>query len=145
MITIVAAAFAVEAWKNAVEPLIPLPGQIQGKGHTRIVRTLEQGFDISGQTDPWLNDLRWLFKDVRDTLAHPIETDTVPVPHPAGTNTAPDMVLYSKESAVKAVTVMLDVICTCIDRPKAALPDLAVHLERVRAFMNGLSADRVVA
>jgi hypothetical protein len=55
-----------------------------GKSHTGVVRTLEQGFDIAPQVDPWLTALRWLFKDVRDTLVHSQESDETPVPHPAG-------------------------------------------------------------
>jgi hypothetical protein len=58
MITIVAAAFAIEAWRNAVEENIPGNPPNAGKSHTRIIRSLERGFEIDKpQVDQWFREL----------------------------------------------------------------------------------------
>ncbi len=51
---------------------------------------------------------------LRDAAAHPEESPEAPVPHSLGTNTAPEQVDYSTESATRAVELALSVLGWCV-------------------------------
>jgi hypothetical protein len=56
-----------------------------------------------------VTEFEWLF-DLRDAAEHPEESPKLSVPHPLGTNTTPEQVDYSMESATKAVESALSVL-----------------------------------
>jgi hypothetical protein len=58
-------------------------------------------------------------------------------PHPLGVGTAVEYVVYRSERATEAVDLLLEILETCVSRPKPALEqwanDLRPSLERLRA------------
>lgn len=89
---------------------------------SKIREALKQPFDTGPVNHLWVGEFDWLF-DLRDAAAHAKEVPKTLVPHPIGTNTAPEMVDYSIESADRAVTFALSVFRWCVDHPRRSLPE----------------------
>lgn len=87
----------------------------------KIREALKLVFDTGPVNAPWVTEFKWLFK-LRDAAAHAREHPRQTVPHPLGTHTAAEFVDYSKESAVRAVDLMLVVIRWCADHPRPSRP-----------------------
>jgi hypothetical protein len=76
------------------------------KRHGKIREALKQVFDTGPVNHEWVSEFGWLF-DLRDAAAHAEESPKTPVRHPIGTDTAPEQVDYSVESAERAVAFAL--------------------------------------
>jgi hypothetical protein len=89
-----------------------------------ILETLKEGFEIRGDAGGgrWARELEWLF-DLRDAALHFKEAQQPTVPHPTGTTTGAENVLYSLEPAERAVSLLLEVRDTCTAKPRAPLAD----------------------
>ncbi|MEV4619693.1 hypothetical protein AB0J74_13405 [Asanoa sp. NPDC049573] len=93
------------------------------KRHGKIREALKLVFNTGAVNARWAVDFAWLF-DLRDAAAHPEEKPKASVPHPLGTNTAPEYVDYSVESAERAVELALSVLRWCVEHPRSAQPDV---------------------
>ena len=91
------------------------------KRHGKIREALKLFFKTGPVQTQWVTDFEWLF-DLRDAAAHPEERPQQTAPHPLGTNTAPEFVNYSTESAVRARDIMLAVLRWCTDNPRPSEP-----------------------
>jgi hypothetical protein len=84
----------------------------------QIYETLRRGFRVKAHSR---EDLKWLFRDQRNAALHPRTGFDVPQPHPLGVNTAAEYTIYTSEHAQRCVDVMLDVLATCVGKPRDAL------------------------
>jgi len=91
------------------------------KRHGKIREALKLLFKTGPVQTQWVTDFEWLF-DLRDAAAHPEESPQQTVHHPLGTNTAPEFVDYSMESAARAGDLMLAVLRWCTDNPRSSQP-----------------------
>lgn len=92
------------------------------KRHGKIREALKHVFLTGPVNTAWVDHFEWLF-DLRDAAAHAEERPRSPIAHPLGTNTAPEQVHYSMESAVVAVELALSVLRWCVDHPRPSVPD----------------------
>ena len=144
MISLASCASSLEAFRNQI---IDLSGGVDphpsGAAHVKVVRTLQAVFAIDvKQGKTWMRDLEWLFVDIRNGLVHSKPTIAGPVPHPSGTQTHPDNVLYSVESVGRALDIMIDVYTVCWANPSAAAPDVARYVSRNAGLPVGLANHR---
>jgi DNA-directed RNA polymerase subunit RPC12/RpoP len=124
VVAVAASAHALDALYGSTVISQNLRDQWKQKGskrHGKIREALKQVFDTGPVNDQWVSDFAWLF-DLRDAAAHAEESPKKPVPHPIGTNTAPEQVDYSVESAERAVAFALSVFRWCVDHPRSNLP-----------------------
>ena len=121
LMSITAASFALEALYGALKELkfAPSPGK-ETAAWLRIVETLEAGFDVPGNGQPLRDDLQWLFR-CRNNAVHFQEAYATPGWHPAGTNVAPEQIVFSLEGSQRAVDVLMEVVELCASRPKLAV------------------------
>jgi len=124
MVAIAAAAHALDALFGAVRELVP-----EAKTNRRwstILETLKRTSVIKGSAGGgrWAREFEWLF-DLRDSALHFQESQAETVPHPTGTNTGPENVLYSLEPAERAVALLLEVLETCTADPRPPLDEWA--------------------
>ena len=89
---------------------------------SKIREALKQPFDTGPVNHKWIREFDELF-DLRDAAAHAEEAPKPSVPHPIGSNTSPEYVNYSVESAEQAVTFALSVFRWCVDHPRRNLPE----------------------
>lgn len=152
MIAVSASAHALDALFGEVRDWIVLPDGLRDAWtekrvprHSVIVETLKHGFALRKAAANWPPRLEWLF-DLRDAAVHFKEDFHEPVPHPLGTSTAASNVAYSLESAERAVTLLLEVLSTCVASPRAALPlvvkwaeDMSPTVERLMSMRQEFS------
>lgn len=62
-----------------------------------------------------------------------------PTAHPLGVNTAAEYVVYRAEKATEAVELLLEILETCIERPKPALEEWA---DRLRPSVERITSER---
>jgi len=113
-------------WKANPRSSPPRPRQLR--------ETLKHGFRIPAQR--WEKELDTLFA-LRDGAVHPEALVREPQPHPLGVNTAIEYVVYRCETATEELDLLLEILETCIERPKPALEEWATSmrpsLERLRS------------
>jgi hypothetical protein len=90
--------------------------------YAQIYETLKRGFHAKRE---WRDGLQWLFRQQRDAALHATTGYDIPQTHPLGVDTAPEYVIYRCEHAVRAVDLMLEVLATCVERPRPALESWA--------------------
>ncbi|MDP9343595.1 MAG: hypothetical protein M3Q23_16185 [Actinomycetota bacterium] len=125
MVSIAAAAHSIDALYGALQEATPNRPMF-AKGTPRrgkIIETLKYGLDLRGETTRWESEFRWLF-NLRGGAVHFKGEFTATVPHPLGTNTAPEAVAYSQESAIRAVDFLSEVLSACSKRPKPTVPEM---------------------
>jgi hypothetical protein len=127
MISIAACSHALDAVYGAVKRPAGITDEHRGKWTKnrtaragRILETLTKGFAIGSIQRGLGKDLSWLFR-VRRAQLHFDEKPQGPMPHPTGMNTALEQVIYSLESAERAVEILLRVLKTCAESPKPPL------------------------
>ncbi|MDQ8707583.1 hypothetical protein RCO28_34695 [Streptomyces sp. LHD-70] len=89
--------------------------------HGKIREALKLFFETGPVQTQWVTEFEWLF-NLRDAAAHAEESPRQTVPHPLGTNTAPQFVEYSMESAARACDLLLAVLRRCSDNPRPSEP-----------------------
>jgi hypothetical protein len=138
LIAIAAASHALDALYGVVKEIVPPLGS--GSRWSKILETLKMGFVIGGSAGGgrWASDFEWLF-DLRDAAVHFKESQKPTIPHPTGTNTGPENVLYSLEPAQRAVSFLLEVLDTCTRTPR---PPLAAWAEAMRPTVEELEQRR---
>lgn len=140
VVAIAASAFALDAWYGAVVNRLPVRPSNRGrpKRSRRVLETLKLGFRLGRKGEEWLPELDWLFAEQRDGLVHPPWRADVPVPIDGidGLYHSPIHNDQSPAGAVRAVDLMIDVLDTCIENPRAKYPDL-VELTRDCRFCAG--------
>jgi hypothetical protein len=129
--TVAAAAHALDAiYGEIAETVLPLEVREKWKdrasrpGRARqINEALKCGLRV--KADRWLAELDWLFEQARDPAVHPKLRSEPTAQHPLGFGTAPEYVLYSTESAARALTLLCDVLEACSSSAKPALDEWA--------------------
>jgi hypothetical protein len=138
LIAIAAASHGLDALFGVVKEAI---SPVRAKRRwSAILETLKAGFVISGSAGGgrWARDFKWLF-ELRDAAVHFEESQKPTLPHPTGTHTGPENVLYSLEPAQRAVSLLLEVLDTCTRNPR---PPLAAWAETMRPAVEQLEARR---
>jgi hypothetical protein len=139
VVAVAAAAFAVEAFANAVADAIGRARQNEN-AHARIVRTLEAALEVPSQTSArWMSRLDKLFAQ-RVAIAHAPSQQTAPVAHPTRGNTSFESATFTVELAATCVDTMLAVLESSelpVKDPRAAQA-----AESMRAGMAGLTEQR---
>jgi hypothetical protein len=131
VVAVAASAHALDALygSTVIPPAVRAQWVTKGtRRHGKIREALKQVFVTGAVNSQWVTEFEWLF-DLRDAAAHAEESPKPPVPHPLGTNTAPEQVDYSTESATKAVELTLSVLRWCVDHPRQNLADAAQWAE----------------
>ncbi len=139
MVTLTATAHTLETFYKAVQPHAPaipqttldLWEQNRTGIQAHILETLQLGFDLGSRKAVWGKELKWLYKE-RNGLVHFREEFKPFEPHPTGTSTSPEQAAYSFEAARKAVTLMLDVLETCVEKARAEHHELAAYANGMR-------------
>lgn len=83
--------------------------------HARIFETLKRAFRFEEGLG---HEIEWLFKRVRDPAVHPKTRFEQTTPHPLGLHTSPAFVLFTVESAQRAVAVLESALSATKDRPQ---------------------------
>jgi hypothetical protein len=138
LIAIAAASHALDALYGVVKEVVsPVWSE---RRWSAILETLKAGFVIRGSAGGgrWARDFEWLFK-LRDAAVHFEESQKPTVPHPTGTHTGPENVMYSLEPAERAVSLMLEVLDVCTKNPRRPL---ATWAKTMRPTVEQLHARR---
>jgi len=153
MVAIAAAACAIDAFlKKAVQKRIQVPDTTAEEWTTdgigrmaRFWKTLQLGFDVGeDKVQRWQTEFDWLYP-TRNKAVHFEEVQSGLLPHPSGTNTAPELVTYSLEEAERAVDLLIDVLKTCIQNPKPEQRQLVAYVTRFEVELARLSEKRAQA
>jgi hypothetical protein len=138
MVSICAAAFALEALRRDLDGLRLLPTDTVPSGAAgrrkrrppasrQLVELLKHGFDPQGLVVTWMRELKWLFVLRGKSVHYTAPDDGEPLePHPLGMpgmNVAPSQVAYSAENATRAVDLLLGILERCRDKPKQPARD----------------------
>lgn len=133
MVAVTAVAHALEAFSAAAKKRGVVPQALQDaweKNHTarpdRILETLKLGYDIGKAWPRWKSGIDWLY-EIRDAAIHFEEQLRDLAPHPIGTGASQELVTYSLESAERAVDLLMDVVRTCLARPKTKHAQLVAY------------------
>jgi hypothetical protein len=146
LVAVSASAHALDALYGSTVIPQAVRDMWKGKGTKRqgkIREALKQVFDTGQVNAKWVADFDWLF-DLRDAALHAEEKPQPPVPHPLGTNTAPENVDYSIESAERAVDLAVSVLKWCADHPRPKLTDAVAWAGANRAPVQELAASVAV-
>jgi hypothetical protein len=144
VVAVAASAHALDALygTTVIPPAVRAHWNEKGtRRHSKIREALKQVFVTGVVNSEWATELKWLF-GLRDAAAHATERPKPPVPHPLGTNTAPEQVDYSTESATKAVDLALSVLRWCVDHPRPNLADAVQWAEVNKPTVSQLEAER---
>jgi predicted nucleic acid-binding Zn-ribbon protein len=106
----------------------------------KIREALKLVFVTDAVNSQWVTEFEWLFV-LRDAATHAEESPKSSVPHPLGTNTAPEQVDYSMENATKAVELALSVLRWCVDHPRRDLADAVQWAEVNKPTMAKLETE----
>lgn len=135
MVSICAAAFALEALRRELDGLHLLPtatvtGGAAGTRKRRppasrqLVELLKHGFDPQGLVVTWMRELKWLFVLRGKSVHYTAPDDGEPLePHPLRMKVAPSQADYSAENASRAVDLLLGILERCRDKPKRPARD----------------------
>ena len=136
MIALAASSHSLDGLFGAITQIVP-PVRTDTRW-SEILETLKSGFEIRGPAGGggWAREFDWLF-DARDAALHAEESFQATVPHPTGTNASPEHVRYSLECAIRAVSLLLEVLEICVAHPRTELAQWAIDfrpaVERLRA------------
>jgi hypothetical protein len=132
LVTISAAAHALDAAYGALKPLVTMP-QLGDRAarHDHIRSALAAGYRLDNDLcRRWRKDFVWLF-DLRDAAVHHREVSRPTVPHPIEGYGSHEAARYCLESCERAVACTLDVLGVM------ASPDLARNAD-VRKYSLGM-------
>jgi hypothetical protein len=142
LVSVCAAAFAIDALYGAVKPLIPVPApsmKTWTDKHTsrdsRIFETLKLGFRMGDRTSTWPREFRWLFRQRRDHAVHFSEASREVLIHPTGIYTSEEQVSYAMEAATRATDLAVEVLTTCADSANPQFAGLSEEMEAVRVAL----------
>jgi hypothetical protein len=124
MIAIAAAAHSLEALYRELAGLVQ-PESVEGwearRKHgmwAQVQGALVLAFEI--EPERWRHEVATLFR-LRNAAVHPRVALRESEPHPLGVNTVREYVLYSAEEAERAVSLLLEVLTTCVAAPREPL------------------------
>jgi hypothetical protein len=124
LVTICAAAFALEALSRELDELVTVPPATLAAWQRKpppadkhVLELLKLAVDPKGLVNAWKRELAWLF-EVRGGAVHYGGVSEPAQPHPIGINVAAAQVTYSSENATRAVDLLLGVLKRCRARPK---------------------------
>lgn len=134
LVAIVAAAHAVDGFYGSVTELIGTQSK-RAKRPRKILESLKRGFEIGAEAERYRTELDWLFT-CRDKAVHHSENyrEVVTVRTTSTTRVlgAPEALDFSADAAERAAALAVDLIATCLDRPKALTQQWAT--QRQKAF-----------
>jgi hypothetical protein len=124
LVTICAAAFAVEAFSRQLDELVTVPPEVQEAwrrnrtpAEGRVLELLKLAVDARGLVDQWTRELFWLF-GIRGGAVH-YRGATEPVQaHPVGIDVSVAQMTFSPENATRAVDLLVGILERCRDQPK---------------------------
>jgi hypothetical protein len=111
LVTISAAAHALDAAYGALKPLVVMPQlAADAARHDHIRSALCAGYRLGNDVGRrWRKDFSWLF-DLRDAAVHHREVSRPTVPHPIEGHGSHEAARYCLESSERAVAIALDVL-----------------------------------
>ena len=113
-----AAAFAIDCLFGDVDAIVSV-SRVKGRARWK---TILEAFRLAARVQNSLTaEFKWLWTELRNVGVHHKAVGRPSVPHPTGTNTATEVVLYSSENATRAVDLMLDIFETLWTKPRPAL------------------------
>jgi hypothetical protein len=127
MVAVCGAAFAIEAVISAIARIVipaiarkwETPGKLP-KAASRVREVLKNA--ITAQATANVLADRWEpVLAARSAAVHFLETPAAPAPHPLGTNTGPEYVRYSLETAKEATSLLLDTLRALRDDAKPSM------------------------
>lgn len=120
LISVAAAAHAVDGLYGSVKPLISTPAMSAAR-HRQILETLKLGFHVGRLGQRWAEDLVWLF-DTRDGVVHHAEEHRPLVVARVTAETVvyagPETYQLTSESARRAAGIARALIDHCLAYPK---------------------------
>ena len=135
MISVAAAAHAVDGFYGSVKPLIS-PPPMSAARHRQILETLKLGFNVGKLGDRWGKDLEWLF-DTRDGVVHHGEKHrplvVVRVTEETVVYAGPETYQLTSDSARRAADIARSVTDHCLAYPKQATQEWAAELTQGQA------------
>jgi hypothetical protein len=143
VVAVAASAHALDALygSTVIPPTVRAQWVAKGtRRHGKIREALKQVFVTGAVNSRWVTEFEWLF-DLRDAAEHPEESPKLSVPHPLGTNTAPEQVDYSMESATKAVELALSVLRWRVDHPRRNIADAVQWAEVNKSTVSKLETE----
>lgn len=127
MVSVAAAAHALDGLYGSVKPLLSLPPS-RARRSRRILEALKAGFRVGRQAPHWQAEVDWLF-DTRDAAVHPAEVFRPLVVRRVTAHTVVysgiEVATYSAAAARRAADLASTVITACLDNPKPATKDWA--------------------
>jgi hypothetical protein len=139
MVTVTAAAFAIDALYHTIDDLLTEAERSRAKRDVgRIVETFKNTLELGGRGQAWQASIAALFA-LRGDLAHFRGEDHEPQPHPTGkSNVSLENVIYTAEEATRAVDLALEVLTVAYTSPRkqhAALVERAEGGAGVAAWL----------
>jgi hypothetical protein len=126
MISVAAAAHALDGLYGSVKPLLSLPPSCARRSR-RIIEALTAGFRVGKQAPRWQAEVDWLFDS--DEAVHPAEVFRPLVVSRVTAHTVVysgiEVATYSAAAARRAADLASTVITACLDNPKPATKDWA--------------------
>jgi hypothetical protein len=124
LVTICAAAFALEAHSRELDELVTVPPATLAAWQRKpppadkqVLELLKLAVDPKGLVNVWKRELAWVF-GVRGGAVHYRGVSEPAQAHPVGINVAVAQVTYSSENATRAVDLLLGILEGCRDKPK---------------------------
>lgn len=124
LVCIAAVSHSLDALFGVLAEMVIEPNRLRAwhdnrtRRAARVLETLKRALDVEGSTkDRWRDELDWLFI-ARNSPLHFREEVGEPVPHPSGTSTSAIHRTYSKETAERAVNLLLEVLSMVVESPK---------------------------
>lgn len=143
MVSVTAASHSIDAFYAALNRYVPISRSTRDawvvnktRRESQIFETLKHGFELGTDAPSIGADLEWLF-GVRGQAVHFQEDEREPVFHPViPANAAPEDLMFSAESALRAVDLLVQVLDVCTSRPKQGrkFEDLAERVKAMRSF-----------
>jgi hypothetical protein len=124
LIATTAASHALDAFFNSVAELGLISDASRAtwkkngvRRRGQILETLAATFEIGKQRTSWNQGLEKLFEIRKDAVHYEARPGPL-IPHPVGVTTTPVAGQFALEEARSAVDLMLEIITTCIRRPR---------------------------
>jgi hypothetical protein len=145
LVTICAAAFALEALSRELDELLTVPPATLAAWQRKpppadkqVLELLKLAVDPKGLVNVWKRELAWVF-GVRGGAVHYRGVSEPAQPHPVEINVAVAQVTYSSENATRAVDLLLGILERCRDKPK---PPARKWSQEIRGVVNDLIGHR---
>lgn len=139
MVTISAAAHALDALYGALNQMVTVPNLGQSAARHAYVRTsisLAHTID-NDRARKWKDDFTWLF-GLRDSAVHFHESFSAPAPHPISGHGSPAAAHYCLETARRAVDLLLDVLKVIVNAETARNADARTYATNMRPTVDRL-------